>query len=173
MKEQLIANALPDPSDWALGLRENIALLRKRAVEKGVDVQRVVTGEVINSIVGDDGNVIYAAIMINDSRHMMAEGLFFSKMRELQSDIQERLETEATTLEVPSDIAVGAADMYAFMDYSDLTTDEGRSQGVNGWKNFRSWVSQLTKEQPDLHEAQVYSDVFTGVFHPIQPEKHI
>jgi hypothetical protein len=153
----------PKPSEWAVSARKDATRLRRVATRKEADVPKIMTGHVTERLIGDDNGIFFGVqlAMMHTARH--PEVSLEEVSMQAQADIQERLEWELMTPEVPSADRAVIADSYAYMALADMRTGEGVMAAWGVWKNLKTWFIDQKEKRSDLHEAvQIYRE-FTAV----------
>lgn len=144
---------LKDPFSWASVARVHCEWIRHIAPQLGLDTQKLVLGDVVSSIIGDDANVF-----------TWIHGSFFDP--ELGAGAKrlllERLDWEISTPETPAQIRGRLEKVRDAIRDLDWSIKDQFEAARDTWTPVKEWVNQEVNKKRDLRSAVDY-DLAVGV----------
>ena len=148
---------LNDPFTWASLSRLHTEWLRGVGPQLELNVPKMILGEILSSIVGDDAN---------------AFGLFFNPdwADESKALILERMDWEITTPETPKEIRTRLKRVKKSIDRLNMTKEEGYIKARTEWNTMKMWVVEKITKRPKWREAEMYSFEANEIWSPFWSE---
>ena len=140
----------PDSMTWARRPREYCERVRELAPKMGLDARKLVLGEVLYRITGDDRGIFQGYDW---------KSFNYSEARE---KLMERLDWEApvlvTVLENDPQMTGNLNQLKEEIDNFDWSDSKIRIQIYNDWSNFSEQIGEIVNKRPDLAAAKLYAD---------------
>lgn len=137
-----------DPFSWALYARLNADWLRHIGPQLGMDMPKLMMGDALSDIIGDDYGAIAAwnVIIGHQENASMC-------MRMLL----ERMDWESDTPDLPLEIRTAILNTIENVKDLNLADEKEYYQVKNEWLTLRHFVQDIIAERPELQEALDYS----------------
>jgi len=139
-----------DPLTWALFSRLHADWTREVAPQIGIDGEKLVLGQIISSIIGDDKNCFeFAKYDFLKDNPEVALGA--------KAQLLERMDWELTAPETPEEIQEQIKETMEFVFSCDWRIEKDFEEARDRWMQFREWAEGLIDDREDLRVAFNYS----------------
>jgi len=155
----------PDDYAWATSPLQELKKLREQARQNNWDVTPLVLGCVLDTILGDDGNIFLPFQLGQESGEPFAPQLSLLARDRLSI----RLAIEIAAKEIPEDIRNQLRTLHDQVSKLDWSQYADYKKAETAWQTTRDWVLEQTKTDPKLKKARQY---YTEVIFSLPKEPH-
>ena len=141
-----------DPMTWAVAPQICEQWQRHVAPQLGIDVEKLMLGDVLSTIIGDDPELLIWVGKLSfdpERASLNRDQLMFRldwelQVPELPDEVRENLEAVKQDLEAD--------------EYADWTVQENFLRARAVWQSFRTTTEAIVEEDPDYQAAVIYHD---------------
>jgi len=142
----------PTDYDWATSPLLELNNLTEQAKQNNWDVTALVLGYVIDTILGDDGNIFLFSQLGQKSGEPFAPQLSLLA----RDSLSIRLAIEIGAKEIPEDIRSRLRTLRDQVSKLDWSQEADYKKAETAWQTTRDWVLEQTKTDLKLEEAGQY-----------------